>query len=529
MDTHPWQRPRSKSINLEKKFAERTTCHGLGHIVDQDVPKVRRYLWSIVTLAASVGCMIGSIQLLQYVLSFPTNIDIEIIHQDSLIFPAVTICNFNQLTKTALSEEDNRHLQTFLRIYHRKGAINKKDLELATSYFRNKTGVDFHLQNLTQDLGHRKNDIIVSCLWDDQVCGPENFTTIFTIYGNCYTFNSGAKKEGMLSQRGKGSAHGLRLVLNIEQYKYSGKLSYGSPDAGIRFAVHSTADLPEMDAEGMSIPPGMHAYASIPGADVIEGLPKPWGQCGSQKLKYFDHYSVSSCRREKEIDFILQRCGCVEPHHASSSNPVSVGINANVCPVACVQTEYNVEVSYALIPSQVVVNDISDQYNVTKIIENARNQGLNLTMSKLEFIRENFAFLDVYYKDLYLFKTIQKQASGFVAFLSDFGGQLGLFVGGSFLTMFEFFEYIYDKCFQQTKRSKREISRRMQSIREKRRPESMASSTSVRGNLSTNIHNFKVNESISSHNVRSNGIKSKFRRSNSEHLANIRISPSSID
>ena len=32
-------------------------------------------------------------------------------------------------------------------------------------------------------------DIIYSCLWKSQPCGPENFTTQFTDFGVCYVFN----------------------------------------------------------------------------------------------------------------------------------------------------------------------------------------------------------------------------------------------------------------------------------------------------------------------------------------------------
>ena len=101
--------------------------------------------------------------------------------------------------------------------------------------------------------------------------------------------------------------------------------------------------------------------------------------------------------------------------------------------------------------------------------------------------------------------------------IGDIGGQLGLFVGGSFLTIFEFGEYIYDKCFQQTKRKQRAISRRVQTFREKRRTASMRQSP-IHANLSGNLSNLKPNDDIkSSRNVRANGIKSKFTRS--PHIA----------
>lgn len=90
--------------------------------------------------------------------------------------------------------------------------------------------------------------------------------------------------------------------------------------------------------------------------------------------------------------------------------------------------------------------------------------------------------------------------------LGDIGGQLGLFVGGSFLTMFEFGEYIYDKCFQQTKRKKRAITRRVHTIREKRRTSSIAKS-SIHGNLSGNIPSLnRSNELKSPSTMRVNGL-----------------------
>ena len=36
-------------------------------------------------------------------------------------------------------------------------------------------------------VGHQLEDMLISCVYRGEECGPANFTTIMTRYGRCYT------------------------------------------------------------------------------------------------------------------------------------------------------------------------------------------------------------------------------------------------------------------------------------------------------------------------------------------------------
>ena len=39
----------------------------------------------------------------------------------------------------------------------------------------------------------------------------------------------------------------------------------------------------------------------------------PWGECGTRDLLYYDHYELSTCERECEINATLDTCACLAP------------------------------------------------------------------------------------------------------------------------------------------------------------------------------------------------------------------------
>nr|XP_006818945.1 PREDICTED: acid-sensing ion channel 2-like [Saccoglossus kowalevskii] len=61
-----------------------------------------------------------------------------------------------------------------------------------------------------------------------------------------------------------------------------------------------------------------------------------------------------------------------------------------------------------------------------------------------EFVRENIVKLQVFYQDLNYEGITQSIAYTEESLASDLGGQVGLWIGISFLTLIEFIELVYD-------------------------------------------------------------------------------------
>ncbi|XP_033108983.1 acid-sensing ion channel 2-like [Anneissia japonica] len=295
----------------------------------------------------------------------------------------------------------------------------------------------------------------------------QNFTHIFTSYGNCYTFNSG-EGDTILEVKQPGAGNGLQMMIDIQQDEYT-ETMVGNIEAGLKILVHDQDEPPLIESKGISIPPGFHAFASSRRI-LVSNLDPPHGECDTfRTLTYYDVYTLSGCYIECRLSRILSECGCRPiryPGNATECTPKQTtgcakdvlsrmkngSLEACDCPVPCAYTSFDTSVNYALIPSESVSGEMTTKYNVSE-----------------SYIAENFVLLDVYYEDLNFQAYKQKPAMTFSALLSDVGGQLGLFIGASVLTFAELGQYLLQKfhaIFQSSNRRSRLRSSNVTPIRE---------------------------------------------------------------
>ncbi|KAK3748779.1 hypothetical protein QZH41_013515 [Actinostola sp. cb2023] len=101
------------------------------------------------------------------------------------------------------------------------------------------------------------------------------------------------------------------------------------------------------------------------------------------------------------------------------------------CPIACESIEYSAKLSYARFPSNPYVDILAKEYGLIGTHQENR-----------EFLRDNLLELKIYYEDL-TFKDIHQVPSyDLFSLLGDVGGQIGLFLGASLLTLVEYLDLL---------------------------------------------------------------------------------------
>uniref|UniRef100_A0A4W3GIL6 Acid-sensing ion channel 1-like n=1 Tax=Callorhinchus milii TaxID=7868 RepID=A0A4W3GIL6_CALMI len=93
----------------------------------------------------------------------------------------------------------------------------------------------------------------------------------------------------------------------------------------------------------------------------------------------------------------------------------------------CNMTRYGKELSMVKIPSKASAKFLAKKYNRTE-----------------KYIAENVLVLDIFFEALNYETIEQKKAYEVAGLLGDIGGQMGLFIGASILTILEIFDYLYE-------------------------------------------------------------------------------------
>ena len=248
---------RDKVHDLWISFLDACTLHGF-HYCFAGNPPVRRVVWTLLLLGAFAlffeKCTDSIINFFEY----PFTTTTLIVYENSLVFPAVSFCNYND------------------------ARLSKMNGTLMDQMFVGKTILGKNMSHITisgpimsetlEKAAHRLDDMIVECVWNkDERCDHRNFTKFTNANGDvCYTFNSG-KNMSALSTMNTGEERGLGLIIDTQHYEYY----YDVQNAGLKVILHDQEETP-VKMQGLAVSPGFTTYMELRKRKVSK-KPPFWG------------------------------------------------------------------------------------------------------------------------------------------------------------------------------------------------------------------------------------------------------------
>lgn len=432
----PWRERVCKSDSTKfMKYIKSTPTHGVVHIFTGK-SKIRQVFWLLIVVGAGAFCLFNIIDRIEFLISQPTLTAFSLIRRESLTFPAITVCNLNPIrlsylqNLTGSSLEDVEVLDT-----------TRCNVSALQDVF---TDMDLDLRKILNDSRHLLEELVQECHFMGKNC---SFTPVLTRVGFCYEFNGGRNGSVVLSSAGTGPRFGLQMTLNIEQDEYSQSLN---DDAGAILVIHPQGEPGEPSDAGITVPPGHGARVGLRKKIVKDLSSTATCKHGSSNnfnfLSDVYQYSLSACLVESFFTTVARRCGCIDSSVARPSSgefatlpdcqlsdlccSLDVYYNAerSGCSSACHYTTYQTSVSYSSFPAKYATESLAAAINTSE-----------------EYVKENLLSVSVFFEDLNVEEVVTRDAYSYTALLSDIGGQLGLFLGASVVSILEFFLWVLDE------------------------------------------------------------------------------------
>ncbi|XP_070552778.1 acid-sensing ion channel 1C-like [Ptychodera flava] len=432
IDTEDFRVSKKKSgctAALFSGFADDFGIVGVKYVVGKSVAVLRRLLWLLVLLS---GMSVMSYQIwerIAYFVSYPFNVNIQLDYVEELTFPAVAICNFNRFRKDATDATNYTDL-----IYGMYGTYSPDfsgyDLEFTAS------------EEFYKLAAHQPETMLLMPTWKSVYISQDSFKTIITDFGVCYAFNTGEDEFGVRTSDNAGKSYGFSIILDASQWNYN-----IGPQIGVGFQVmlYKQGDVPLVGEMGFAVPVGEEVRVGVEVTNITN-LPPPHGVCRDKELTYYSRYSKNACRLECFTEFILRTCGCrlaympgnatvcdISQAYGCGNWALSLFVNQSSqcdCPVPCSRVMYRPNLSHAKFPSDIYSSFLSSLFGMP-----------SSTFSG------NIAKLDIFFQELSVTQIEQQEAYDIFGLLCDIGGALGLWLGGSILTVIEIFDIIMKGCF----------------------------------------------------------------------------------
>ena len=418
-----------KNATRFEDYIENTTTHGVVRIY-RGPSWIRRILWLCVVILVLSGLLYFIVERAIRLNSAQKSTSLDIIQASELSFPAITLCNANPVKDTYLT---SRNLTGYFECLVDLLAGNNSD---CNQHIPNDLN-DLTIKELYVEGGQSAEELFKVCLYNNSECTDvEDFNYVPGIYQFqlCYTING----NGNLIAQNTRQQVSVKLNLNNSAFDAN---SLTDSELGASVTIHTPGQPPAIES-GLQIPAGFVGYISLTYSN--QSLLEPrYGSCSrNTRLKYYPTYSVAACHTEVSIDQVLKGCGCVSPSAppgAISGYPdctikdtlcvllysdiTDANLNV-VCPQPCLGGTYDSQLSYSLSssfrapsPGQPVSGgSFSDEVGVI-----VRFSSFSVTQ-----VTENIAY-------------------GAGDFVSDIGGQMGLFIGASIVSVCELLVWIIDE------------------------------------------------------------------------------------
>ncbi|KAF6030840.1 SCNN1D [Bugula neritina] len=451
---------------IGQAFCDNTTSHGIPHTY-RAASQGKRAAWFILSLL-SVGALSFHLsQLISVFIQFDTSTDIKLNNDiRSLAFPAVTICNNNMIRSSAITSALNTLVST---------ASNKQDRAQAKHDILEDLAYEYALledDDIKFQLGHQFESLVQ---WADfnYEDVADDFIHFFNPYhGNCFTFNHFSDSNKSSSVRA-GAEYGLVMLLNIQQYEY---VPYLTEASGVKILIHDPEEMPFPEDGGITVAPNTRTRLAVKRTEYTRKNGR-YGNClevGEDDFpltiynyQYGYSYSKPACEKSCVQEQAIKECGCflpeipynesfysdydaVKPCDGGNSsvcveeiyyNFTSGSLKCENCHEPCHEVVFDVTPSATVWPAPSYMGDLKDtvQSDMPALFDELQ-KNYELYDSISVPIQENLLQVMVFYDKIAVTESVQEPKVSDFQFVSDLGGSLGLWVGWSMLTVFEFME-----------------------------------------------------------------------------------------
>jgi acid-sensing ion channel 1 len=245
------KKKKRKIKDLWETFLGGCTLHGF-HYCFSGNPPLRRLVWTILLLGAFSMFFEKCSESIKSYFEYPFTTTTLLAYNDSLQFPAVSLCNYNDARLSKMNGTLMNDIFVQSKLQGKNVTILKEQLS-----------GDLMAKTL-KDAAHRLEDMIKECNWQESIpCSWRNFSLFKTADGDsCYTFNSG-KGGNKLSTTRVGSKWGLSLLIDVQHVEYY----YDVKNAGFTIILHDQEETP-VKMQGISVAPGFATYMELKRREV---------------------------------------------------------------------------------------------------------------------------------------------------------------------------------------------------------------------------------------------------------------------
>ncbi|GMT30379.1 hypothetical protein PFISCL1PPCAC_21676, partial [Pristionchus fissidentatus] len=432
---------------------------------------VRVFWTSIMILCAGI-LIWTSINIVIRYFSRPTTSQVSfIVSPKGLLFPKLTICNFNAIRKSYVKDLNKTGefslpiMQYILQATSDVQALYGTSTEEQLA--RNENALLQYIGNHT-NFSIKKfqcRDMLKQCTFAGRAFDCCKYTkSVLTSFGRCQVLNMrDANIEWMRRQKEEGVDGGLQIVLDAHLEEQVDFFSEDEPiftnqyENGFWYYVDEPMSDTYRGAEGISVSPGDRVYSNLQAYHYTLLDKFNWGNCTATFPEEFEtpltsKYSSKDCMSVCKARFFFTKCSCVpfvfniEGVHRSCTplesfkcfkQNIVKNINETTedfdwpeckeCGTECDRWEYSAFNAYGRGMSSGALNWLkANNKNVTR-----------------DHIEKNYVTMSIYYREMIYTEHRQTQDRTITETLSDMGGVMGLFLGLNLLTFIEMVIYCW--------------------------------------------------------------------------------------
>ena len=461
---------REQKRKLKKDLIElgkESQLHGIKPMITK--PSIIKIIWFVCFLVSMGICAYTIITTIQQYLAFEVNTLLQVVPQNTVTFPTVSVCNQNPLvTPQAFqyitdyySNTYNITLTNYPQFFE---LVANKTITDDTDWLFYRTFDSKFNRTLRDSLGYDITDMTIYCTIQFYNCNYDKFRSFYhPKYGNCFTFNSGVHSNGSSVDLEYVSSEELGLDMELFSGLADNKNAYiYEPSSRGLFIMIGEQNDSLLDQDGILALPGFITTMAIR-KTISTNLPKPYNDCFDsnsvvdtalagemrrRSISYSRHDCFTMCKQM----IIIEKLGCYDMRYPSlfDAKPCSdkrsfemlknIDLDLNKCqrecPFECEKTIYEWEFSYKDYQNKWNFYATEDDNSSRSVLERVfQNNSYSI-----EDLKQTISRFFIYFDPL-TFKIISQSPSMTLADLvANIGGALGLFLGISILSLVELIE-----------------------------------------------------------------------------------------